>query len=287
MAQHMMQLATIAAFPDNKNSRKSGARDMAGNVAGDLAGWLQGQHLSRQVFRSHDALRAGGLELAYNVQDQLIALRTAVSGQTIAGYKIGVTTPRMQQMVGLDHPIAGALLSGGVMASPARVNSAAYVRLGLECEVAVRLGIPLDGRACAPSREQAAASISEVAAAFEIIEDRAADYKALDMPGLVADNSWNAGVILGEPRPLPDLADLKGRLRVNGEAADSGSTKDVLGHPLNSLIWLCEHLGRRNARIEAGQWIMTGSIVPTRFPATGDVYHFEIDGLPAVQTTVG
>jgi 2-keto-4-pentenoate hydratase len=60
----------------------------------------------------------------------------------------------------------------------------------------------------------------------------------------------------------------------------------VLGHPLNSIAWLCEHLARRNARIEAGQWVMTGSIVPTRFPQAGDHYLFEIAGLPPVEARI-
>ena len=259
---------------------------MSGASASAIARWLFEEHAARRPFRVHEALAGGDLDLACDAQDELIALRRAASGETIAGYKIGLTTPRMQRMCGLDHPIAGVILSGGVRRGPARIEAARFVRLGLECEVAARLARPLDGRGGVPAREEIAASIGEIAPAFEVIEDRAADYKALSIPGLVADNSWNAGMILGESRPLIDLSDRPGRLSINDAATDEGSTRDVLGHPLNSVAWLYEHLARRGRRIEAGQWVLTGSIVPTRFPAQGDRYRFAIDGLGEVTASV-
>ncbi len=261
-------------------------REEAMTQAKTIADWLYDQHTTRQDFRSHADLKAGGLEIAYAVQDYLVARRCQARNEIVAGYKIGVTTPRMQEMVGLSHPIAGAIVSGGIMTAPAELICANYVRLGLECEVAVRLSAPLDARKGPPARAEIAEAIGEIAAAFEIIEDRNADYKTLDMPSLVADDSWNAGMIAGAPRPLFDLADVQGRLSINGALVDTGSTADVLGHPLNSIAWLCEHLGRREQRIEAGQWIMTGTIIPTRFAKPGDHYVFEIEDLAPVEVRI-
>ena len=251
-----------------------------------LADWLYGQHAARQDYYSNEEIKAGGLDLAYAVQDHLIAKRATARNESVAGYKIGVTTPRMQEMVGLTHPIAGAILSGGVINAPVELRCADFVRLGLECEVAVQLRTPLDARNGPLARNKITAAVGVIAAAFEIIEDRNADYKSLDMPSLVADDSWNAGMVAGAPGQLIDLADAPGRLSVNGALVDTGSTADVLGHPLNSIAWLCEHLARRGQRVEAGQWIMTGTIIPTRFPKPGDHYLFEIEGLAPVEVRI-
>lgn len=241
-------------------------------------------HATRAPFASDAHLLTQSLAFAYDVQDLFQARRA--QEQPLAGYKIGLTTPRMQKMCGLDHPIAGQILSGGIVRSPARLQSSRYVRLGLECEVAVKLARTLDARGADLDLEQVAACVEGVCVAFEIIEDRAADYARLDMPSLIADNSWNAGAVLSEMRPLPDLANLTGRLWINGEATDSGSTADVLGHPLTSVHWLATHLAARGCVLDAGQWVLTGSIVPTRFPKPGDAYRFEVEGLPPVAASI-
>jgi 2-oxo-3-hexenedioate decarboxylase/2-keto-4-pentenoate hydratase len=68
--------------------------------------------------------------------------------------------------------------------------------MGVEFEIAVRLK-----RDFAP---EGVPSLAEVAAAdavypaVEIVDDRRADYRALDVLSLIADNSWNAGIVLGD-----------------------------------------------------------------------------------------
>src|SRR2546428_8038187 len=61
----------------------------------------------------------------------------------IAGWKIALTSKAMQQMTGVDQPAAGAIFSKVVHPSPARLDVAAYHHLGVEFEVAVRVGADL------------------------------------------------------------------------------------------------------------------------------------------------
>ena len=73
---------------------------------------------------------------AYDMQDTYHKLITGGRGP-IAGYKVALTTPVMQRMVGFDEPCAGAVFASGVYQSPASIRGAEYVHLGAECEVAV------------------------------------------------------------------------------------------------------------------------------------------------------
>ena len=79
------------------------------------------------------------LEEAYAAQEAFQELLAGERG-AIAGYKIALTTPVMQRMVGHDAPCFGVVFHRGVHSSPARVAGSDYGRLGAECEVAVRLG---------------------------------------------------------------------------------------------------------------------------------------------------
>src|SRR5947208_364275 len=55
-------------------------------------------------------LRPGDLAEAYAMQEQLQALFAAERG-AVAGYKIAITTPVMQQLMGMDHPCGGAIFA--------------------------------------------------------------------------------------------------------------------------------------------------------------------------------
>jgi 2-keto-4-pentenoate hydratase len=246
------------------------------------AQWLFEAHAARRTFVPIPPQQPGGLAQAYDIQDALVALLEPKHGRGV-GYKIGLTTPRMQQMCGIDHPIAGVVLAGRVHHAPLTVSLSDFVRLGVECELAVRLAQPLPAE---PTIADVQNCIKDVAAAFELVEDRSADYRALDLYSLTADNAWNAGIVLGTPQRLSDLGDLAGVLTLNGEVADRGNSRDVLGHPLEAVAWLARHLARRGTTLAPGQWVMTGSIVPTKFANRGDAFVFSIDGLSPVSLTV-
>jgi 2-keto-4-pentenoate hydratase len=198
------------------------------SLVAETAERLFNDHRARRNFQSIGVRpEKGGLDFAYDVQDRLVSIMSQNGNGKVAGYKIGLTTPRMQKMCGIDHPIAGAVLSRRVHRSPFTVRQGDFVRLGVECELAVRLARAIDGGKNTPDLDEIRDAIGAVAAAFELVEDRAADYKALDLISLVADNSWNGGIVLGPEAPAADIEDIEGVLEVNGAIADRGRSSDV------------------------------------------------------------
>ena len=247
---------------------------------------LIAEHDARQPYRGVEPWPAdAGEAYVYDVQDRLTALRLARSGR-IAGYKIGLTTPVMQKLCHGDRPIAGAMFESGIRTSPATIRASDFVRLGIESELAVRIGRPLPAGKGRLGRGDIAPCIAEIATAFELIEDRGADYATLDWRGMAADNSWHGGLVLAEAVPMRDIADLKGALEIDGKPAGEGSTRDVLGHPLEAVAWLAAHLAARGQRLEPGQWVSTGSIAPIRHATAGQRFRFIIAGLPPVEARV-
>jgi len=131
--------------------------------------------------------------------------------------------------------------------------------------------------------------VASAHAAFEIIDDRNADYAVLNAASIVAENSWNAGIVVGppcDPRTLGHLDDVDGELLINGVSAGVGSSRDVLGGPLHVLAWLARFLARRGEALRPGQWIMTGSIIPTKFPPPGGRLQFTLRGLAPVSAQI-
>jgi 2-keto-4-pentenoate hydratase len=251
-----------------------------------LAAALLARHAGRETFTSiFEDGEPADVPLAYEVQDRYVA---GLGGMAF-GFKVGLTTARMQQMCGVTEPIAGVVLAARVLRSPGSAKAADYVRLGVESEMAVRIA-PGAGRAGQELQDLPLHHlIDQVCAAFELVEDSGADDAKLSAASIVADNSWNAGLVLGPSIPVGGLAHLRGRrgvLSLNGTQVNEGVSDEVLGDPLKAVHWLASHLRRRGRALLPGQWVSTGAIVPTRFVAAGDHYHFAIDGLPPVELKV-
>ena len=246
---------------------------------------LFNEHKTNVPFKTLDAsLGLVSIPDAYDIQDHYVALLRAGQGETI-GYKVGLTSKAMQTFCGIDHPIGGVVLAKREHASGATVRRGDYGRLGLEFEIAVRIRSDVPASAATPAA--LAPHIDGVCAAVEVVDDRAADYSKLDVRSLVADNSWNAGVVLSSfATKWPDLEAVLGKATRDGASVGEGHGRDVLGHPFNSVAWLNTQLASRGGGLRKGQIVMTGSVMKTVFPTEAASYRFELQGVGAVEVNV-
>lgn len=194
----------------------------------------------------------------------------------------------MQSMCGIDSPVAGVVLSDRIHASGTQLRRGDYGRFGVEFEIAVRIGKVLPTVQRAYELTDVERAVDVVAPAMEIVDDRACDYRTLDVLSLIADNAWNAGIVVGEFRPTwPDLAQVEGSVVVDrADVIGRGRGTDVLGHPLMPVVWLANHLQSQGRALLAGEVVMTGSMVTTKFPTGPQHYRFELTGLSAVELEV-
>jgi 2-oxo-3-hexenedioate decarboxylase/2-keto-4-pentenoate hydratase len=259
----------------------TGGRLLKETIA-DIAGQLVAEH--RRSTKFHRIGGINDLEDAYRVQDAYIA--AIRGGEETAGYKIGLTSKRMQAMCGIDQPIQGTIFSSRVSSTGAQLKLSDYHHLGLEFEICVRLGQDLLPGATPFTPESAGAAVDAVAAAIELVEDRHADYSVLHCGTLIADNSWNAGIVVGAFTPPPEGLDgAEGIAYHNDEEIARGLGADVLGHPYVPLAWLANHLAASGRILRKGDLVMTGSIVTTRFPSGPFTYRFDISGIGSVEVS--
>jgi len=223
---------------------------------------------------------------AYDIQQRYVALLRDQHGGA-AGYTVGLTSATMQAFCGIDHPIAGVVLASRVHRSGTTVRRADFGRLGLEFEIAVRITSDVPATGAPFTAKTIAPHIDGVCAAIEIVDDRSADYADLDVLSLVADNSWNAGIVLSEfSTKWPDLEAVLGRATRDRVAIGEGHGRDILGHPFNSVAWLATQLASRGVGLKAGEVVMTGSVMKTIFPEADASYRFELVGIGSVEVRV-
>jgi 2-keto-4-pentenoate hydratase len=220
----------------------------------------------------------------YRIQRAVHDLLLPQAG-ALVGYKIGCTSAVMQQYLDIPHPCGGGVFAKGVEESGVKLRFGDYVRVGVECEIAVRLGRTLAPAEGPFTAEQVGEAIEAYHPAIEIVDDRYVKWETIGAPTLVADDFFAAGCVLGSAVPrarAPDLHKVAGRALINGEEAGRGTGADVLGHPHNALAWLANHLAMEGKGLHAGQIVLTGSLVKTVWLRAGDSVEMQLEGLGAV-----
>jgi 2-keto-4-pentenoate hydratase len=221
----------------------------------------------------------------YLVQRALHDLLLPQSG-AIAGYKIGCTSPVMQEYLGIPHPCSGGVFERGIHDSGVSLRADDFVRVGIECEIAMRLARDLAPSEGPFTAEWVAEAVAAYHPAIEIVDDRYVNWETLGAPTLIADDFFAAACVLGEViarSAAPDLLKVVGRAIVNGTVVAQGSGADVLGHPHNALAWLANHLSTDGRGLHKGQIVLTGSLVKTVWLKAGDRVAIELDGLGRVE----
>jgi 2-keto-4-pentenoate hydratase len=203
----------------------------------------------------------------------------------LVGYKIGCTSAVMQAYLDIPHPCGGSVFASSVHESGASLRHRDFVRVGVECEIAVRLARDLAPSAAPFTADAVAQAVEAYLPAIEIVDDRYVDWQTLGAPTLVADDFFAAGCVLGKPvarSVAPDLLEVVGRAVINGEETGRGTGADVLGHPHHALAWLANHLAADGKGLRAGQIVLTGSLVKTVWLGAGDDVVMDLSGLGTV-----
>src|SRR5215469_12084944 len=201
-----------------------------------MAEWMWQERQRRLPYRSlPDELRPASIADAYAAQEAYYRLAEPTYGP-VAGAKIATTTKVMQQLMGIDHPCGGAIFNRTIHQSPATLRAADFVNLRIESEIALKLGADLPASGAPWTRERAAPAVAAALPAFELIEDRNADYAATQALSLIVENCWNGGIV------------------------GDGAAED----PCATLAWLAKHVAERGRVIKAGMVLITGSLIVTR-----------------------
>ena len=204
----------------------------------------------------------------------------------VAGYKIGATTEAMRRLLNVPGPIAGDVFTATVHDRSATLRLADYVRPGIETEIAVRLARDLPADEAPWTIERIGAAVAAVMPAIEIVDDRYIDFKSAGAGTIIADNAFNAGSILG-----PETTDwqhltldrLTARTIIDGKEVATGLSSELLGHPLNALVWLADSFAGRGRTLRAGRFVSLGTITPVQWLTGPCAVEIEVEGLGGVE----
>lgn len=220
--------------------------------------------------------------------DQIQDALAELWGLEVVGWKVGAASEAAMKMLGCDAPFAGRVFAPYLLTSPAEVAVAALHRLAVEAEFAFRLGRDLPPRADAYDFDAVADAVDTAYPAIELINDYWVDGLALGVAHLIADNGSNGGLVLGAPVAdwrERDLAAHRVTLSLDGQTVAEGEGRVVLGHPLNTLVWLANDLSGRGIGLAAGQVVTTGTMTGMTVCQPGQTAVADYGALGTVEVT--
>ncbi|MCA9675459.1 MAG: fumarylacetoacetate hydrolase family protein [Kofleriaceae bacterium] len=218
---------------------------------------------------------------AYHVSRRLLGRRLA-DGERVVGKKIGVTSVAVQTMLDVHTPDFGWLTDRMQHDGAAVPIGAELIQPRAEAELAFGLARELRGPGVTAA--DVVAATAWVAPCFEIVDSRIAAWK-IRYQDTVADNASSGLFVIGADRVAPgavDFATCEVEVTKNGAPLSRGTGAEAMGSPLACVAWLANQLAAFDLALEAGELILSGSLVPLEPVVPGDVMTAHVPGVGSV-----
>jgi 2-keto-4-pentenoate hydratase len=202
------------------------------------------------------------------------------------GWKIAATTRVMQQRLRTSEPIYGRTFARFETPSPARLPHAELLDPLVECEFFFRLARGLPARPRPYTRAEVADAVGSVHAGIEVAECRFPREALPPVPAVLADGAASGRYVVGSDiadwRTL-DLAAMAVTLEIGGVVRRRGSGSEVMGHPLEPLVWLANVRSSWGDGLAAGALVSTGTATGMLLAGPGDHAVARFGGTIAVE----
>lgn len=215
---------------------------------------------------------------AYAISLGLLERRLA-DGEKVVGKKIGATSKAVQDMLGISQPDFGLLTDWMHCGVEVDIEAKALIQPRAEAEIAFILKDSLNGPGV--SAADVIAATAAIVPCFEIVDSRIQDWK-IGIVDTIADNASCGVFVLGEARVAPSSVDLPGlhvTVTKNGAPLSEGYGSAVQGDPAQAVAWLANTLGAHGVTLDAGDIILSGSLVPLEPAAKGDLFEMTLHGV--------
>ena len=185
---------------------------------------------------------------AYQIQDAV----ARELGEPIGGWKVGVASPT-------TAAFCAPIFARSIRPSPASYNAAELRLVGIEGEIAFRLGRDLPPRDIPYNATEVTADAT-LHPAIEVVDSRYSDFQSLGRATILADNFSNGGLVWGGAVPgweKLDLSRTKMQITADGDPF-ADSSMGVARDPVAALVEFV-NLMRTRGGAKAGTFVTTGS----------------------------
>ncbi|MFZ5671438.1 MAG: 2-keto-4-pentenoate hydratase [Pseudomonadota bacterium] len=195
---------------------------------------------------------------AYAIQAKL----AETLGWAVGGWFCGCTNRAIQEQLGLIEPYCAPLFRHLIHQAPAVLDARDFAPIVLECEFSFILARDLPARSDPYELDEVKVAIATLHPSIEVVAGTLKDWRRQPPFTIIADNGVDGALVLGEGMrdwSALDLASIPVELSVDGEPVQTGSGVNVLGNPLDALLWLANEQRKRGNGLKAGDVCNTGT----------------------------
>lgn len=242
---------------------------------------IKANHLKAPCAPVRSLIGETSQENAYTVQN-IITQKRIENGATLVGKKIGLTSVKVQQQLGVDQPDFGMLFDDMEIKNGGNLSISDTMQPKVEAEIAFVL--KKDINSLNPSLAETEAAVDYAMAAIEIVGSRIAGWD-IKITDTIADNASASHYVLGDVKKKLseiDLIDCEMQLFQNNHLVSQGNGAACLGSPLIAVQWLAKKMAAVGNPLQAGDLILSGALGPMVNVAEGDKIKATVEGLGAV-----
>jgi len=239
----------------------------------------EAEKTNRPIAKLTETYREINQEDAYLIQ-KIGLERRLRDGEVLVGRKIGLTSRGMMEMLHCDSPDYGYLLSGGMVLQGEVCDTSSLNIPLLEGEIAFIMGEDIRGPGVTPAMILNATEW--VVPCFELCDGRYEDWK-VTVVDTISDDAGASKFMLGSTPKRVNEVDLRciGMvMEKNGRFLGSAAGAEVMGSPVNSVVWLVNKLAEYGDGLRRGDVVLSGAFMKADAAAAGDHYTMQVDGFP-------
>ena len=211
----------------------------------------------------------------------------------VVGYKAGLTNPAVQKRFNTDKPVWGKLYEGMIQKDGFTVEATFGARPLFEADMLVRVSNAAINQARTPM--DVLRNVDQIIPFIELPDLVVQAPPKLNGPGVAAINVGARLGVAGAPIAVPAtrgeryaMLDALERMTVqvtdnSGALLASGTGSDILGHPLNAVVWIAEALAKEQLSLKPGDLVSLGSFSPLMPPKAGLSVTTTYLGVPGAQ----
>lgn len=228
---------------------------------------------ARRSFRTGVAAQPLG-DPGFSERDAYLAQRIFLAGlepeEVVVGHKVALTTKASRDHLGVHEPCYGHILDRCVYPSDSDVPIGSLTAPHIEAEIAFVLGADLCGPGVTPVDVMRAAR--GVMPSLELV-DLKVEGEGIRATDVIIHNALHGGLVAGSrlcPLEGLDLQYEGVTVELNGELHGSGTGFEVMGNPINPIVWLANKLAESGDCLRAGETIISGAMVTPAKLKPGD-----------------
>jgi 2-keto-4-pentenoate hydratase len=207
------------------------------------------------------------LEEAKEIQQQFLGEIREELGPVV-GYKAGLTSETAQQQFNVSQPLLGTLFQQMLLPNGQIISPQFGSRPMSEGDLMVRVGSEEINNAKTP--QEALASLDAVIPFIELPDLVYSQDVKLNGPAILAINVGARYGVVGEPILLSPTEEWEGRLKnltleildADGKVLATGKGSNLLGNPLNVVLWIRDSLRAEGKQLRKGDLLSLGTITP-------------------------